>query len=77
MSFKGQVTEQTTVKWSIILPHSYRGKKLHRDHFSFAVILHSLFTEQQTRLVPSTREVTIDPVDLDESPGQDEKKRQY
>ena len=40
----------------------YRGMKLHRNLFSFVVILHSLLTKQQTCRVPSTREVTIDHV---------------
>ena len=36
--------------------------KLHRNIFSFAVILHYLLNKQQTCLVPSTREVKIDHV---------------
>ena len=36
--------------------------KLHRNLFSFAVILHSFLTRQQTCLVPSSRDVTVDHV---------------
>ena len=58
----------------INLPHSYRGMKLHRNLFSFAVILHSLLTKQQTCLVPSSREVTTDHVSRLSSLGRDDSK---
>ena len=37
----------------INFPHSYRSMKLYHNLFSFAVILHSILTKQQTCLVPS------------------------